>query len=55
MVGWHQRLNGHEFEEVLGDSESQVSLLCCKGLQRVGHDVATEQQLCRSYNSHFSL
>ena len=21
MVGWHHRLNGHEFEQTLGDSE----------------------------------
>ena len=21
MVGWHHQLNGHEFEQVLGDSE----------------------------------
>ena len=26
MVGWHQRLNGHEFEQVLGDGEGQRSL-----------------------------
>ena len=23
MVGWHPRLNGHEFEQALGDSEGQ--------------------------------
>ena len=23
MVGWHHRLNGHEFEQALGDSEGQ--------------------------------
>ena len=23
MVGWHRRLNGHEFEQSLGDSEGQ--------------------------------
>ena len=22
-VGWHHRLNGHEFEQTLGDSEGQ--------------------------------
>ena len=40
MVGWHHRLNGHEFEKTLGDSEGQVSLACCspKGSQRVRHD-----------------
>ena len=29
MVGWHHRLNGYEFELTLGDSEGQVSLVCC--------------------------
>ena len=29
MVGWHHRLNGHEFEQTLGDTEGQVSLACC--------------------------
>ena len=29
MVGWHHRLNGHESEQVLGDSEGQGSLSCC--------------------------
>ena len=28
MVGWHHRLNGYEFEETLGDSERQGSLVC---------------------------
>ena len=29
MVGWHHRLNGHEFEQTPGDGEGQVSLACC--------------------------
>ena len=29
MVRWHQRLNGHEFEQVPGDGEGQGSLTCC--------------------------
>ena len=29
MVGWHRRLNGHEFEQALGDDEGQESLACC--------------------------
>ena len=29
MVGWHHRLNGHEFEQALRDSEGQGSLVCC--------------------------
>jgi len=29
MVGWHDWLNGHEFEQTLGDGEGQGSLACC--------------------------
>ena len=29
MVGWHHRLDGHEFEETLGDGEGQGSLAYC--------------------------
>ena len=29
MVGWHHQLNEHEFEQTLGDSEVQGSLVCC--------------------------
>ena len=29
MVGWHQRLNGREFEQAPGDNEGQGSLACC--------------------------
>ena len=29
MVWWHHWLNGHEFEQTLGDGEGQESLACC--------------------------
>ena len=29
MVGWHHWLNGHEFEQIPGDSQGQGSLVCC--------------------------
>ena len=29
MIGWHHRLNGHEFEQALRDGEGQGSLVCC--------------------------
>ena len=29
MVEWHHRLNGHKFEQTLGDSEGQRSMSCC--------------------------
>ena len=31
-VGWHHRLNGHEFEQAPGDGEGQGSLACCSPL-----------------------
>ena len=29
MFGWYHRLNGHEFEQALGDGEGQRSLVRC--------------------------
>ena len=29
MVEWHHRLNGHELEQLPGDSEGQGSLVFC--------------------------
>ena len=29
MVGWHHRLNGHEFKQTLGVGDGQGSLACC--------------------------
>ena len=29
MVGWHHRLNGHEFVQTPGDGERQRNLMCC--------------------------
>ena len=29
MVGWHHGVNGHEFEQALGDGDGQGSLVCC--------------------------
>ena len=28
MVGWHNQLNGHEFEQTPGADEGQRSLVC---------------------------
>ena len=38
IVGWHLQLNGHEFEQALGDGEGQESLTCCSpwGLKELG-------------------
>ena len=39
MVGWHHRLNGHEFEHVLGDDEGQGILVCCSSWGRKESDM----------------
>ena len=41
MDGDYHWLNGHEFEKILGDSEGHDAVY---RLQRVRHDLATEQQ-----------
>ena len=39
LIGWHHRLDGHEFEQTPGDGEGQRSLACCSPWgHRVGHD-----------------
>ena len=39
MVGWHHLLNGHEFEQALGDSEGQGSLVSCSPWGRKESDM----------------
>ena len=29
VVGWHHRLDGHEFDQALGVGDGQGSLACC--------------------------
>ena len=38
MVGWHHRLDGHEFEQALGDGDGQGSLVCCSPRNRKESD-----------------
>ena len=38
MVGWHHRLDEHEFEQALGVGDGQGTLLQSMGLQRVKHN-----------------
>ena len=42
MVGWYHWLSGHEFEQIPGDSEGQISLVCCSPWCRKKKDT-TEQ------------
>ena len=45
MIGWHNQLNGHEFEQTPEDSEGQGSLGCCSpwGYKELDA-IATEKQ-----------
>ena len=47
MVGWHHRLDGHEFEQAPGVGDGQGSLACCSPWGRK-ESVTTERL-------HFSL
>ena len=44
MVGWHHQLDGHEFEQTLGDSEEQGSLACCSPRGQKEWDLVIEPQ-----------
>ena len=47
MVGWHHRLNGHEFEQTQGDSEGQGSLACCSPWGHRESDKIVQLKNCR--------
>ena len=46
MVGWHHRLNGHEFESTPGVGDGQGGLVCCSPWGCKESDM-TERQLTR--------
>ena len=61
MVRWHHQLNGHAFEQTLGDSEGQGSLACCsqwdckdwdtiQGLNSNNQKFAMKQKLKQNYS-----
>ena len=49
MVGWHHRLDGHEFEQALGVGDGQGGLACCSPQSHKESDT-TEQ-----HHFHVSL
>ena len=55
MVGWHHQLNGHEFEEILGDSEGQGSLVCCRSWSCKESDTAERLSYNNNGNCIFDL
>ena len=42
-LAWHHQLNGHEFQQTLGDGEGQGSLVCCS--PRGHKELDTTEQL----------
>ena len=52
MVGWHHQLNGHEFEQTLGDSEGQGSLAYCSPWDC--RELDTTEQLNSKYKLNVS-
>ena len=42
MVGWHHWLNGHEFEQTLGDGEGLGRLLCYSSWGRKESDTTDQ-------------
>ena len=53
MVGWHHRLDGHEFEQNPEDSEGQGSLACSSPWGCKESDMlVTEQQHSRPSRIH---
>ena len=64
MVGWHHWLNGHEYEQALGDGEGQGSLVCfspwgCKELdttEQLNNSTSWEYyRVWKLYSSTFFL
>ena len=55
MVGWHHWLNGHEFEQALGDSEGQGSLECYSPWGRKDSDVTERMNKWTTITTNTSL
>ena len=45
IVGWHHQLNGHEFEQALGDAEGQGSLAWCNPWGHRESDITEQNKI----------
>ena len=63
MVGWHHRLDGHEFEQGPGVGDGQVNLACCSSWDHKESDTTEQLNLTewcsklygQSYCFHFPI
>ena len=55
IVGWHHRLNGHEFEQAPGDSEGQGGLVCCSPRGCKELDMTERCNLTNKEFSHYKI
>ena len=53
MIGWHHQLNGHEFDQALGEGEGQGGLACCSPWDHKESD--TTEQLNDNCSNCFTL
>ena len=47
MIGWHHRLNGHEFEQAPGVDDGQGSQACCSPWGRKESDMTERLTLLK--------
>ena len=55
MVGWHHRLNGRKFEQTLGDSDGQGSLVCSSPWGRSQTRLSNITTLLSSFHNRLLL
>ena len=62
MIGWHHRLDGHEFEQALGVDDGQGGLVCCSSWGHKESDTterlnwtSLKNRMCLSLKSSLSL
>ena len=62
MVGWHHRLNGHEFEQAMGVGDGQGGLACCSSWGHKESDITerlnwSELKTCSiiQFSKHFLI
>ena len=52
-VGWHHRLDGHDFEQTLGDGDGQGSLVCCSPWSHKESDITERLHFILQVNVNF--